>query len=288
MRHIYCILVFLLYFSNISHSQIAADSSDLSGRTERKIPGIEYEAGWLHEFLFGSHWRDVWTAPFDAEVLDLNKFAGGLTPLKRTGGKQTKTLRLKGADGSEYKFRSVDKDPKIVARHLEGQPTPGIVKDQVSALHPFSVLVISPLLDAVGVLNAAPRIAVVPDDARLGELGSEFANMLGEIEIVPDEKNVPGSDEVINSDKLFKELDGEYNEFVDSKEFLRARLVDILVGDWDRPRDQWSWARFPADSEKKFRPIPKDRDNAYIKSEGQFTDEFDSWRLSINPEMFSF
>lgn len=32
----------------------------------------------------------------------------------------------------------------------------------------------------------------------------------------------------------------------------------------------------------------KDRDNAYIKAEGQFTDEFDSFRLSINPEMFSF
>jgi len=32
----------------------------------------------------------------------------------------------------------------------------------------------------------------------------------------------------------------------------------------------------------------KDRDNAYIKSEGQFTDEFDSWRLAINSEMYTY
>ena len=48
------------------------------------------------------------------EVLDLNNFAGGLVPIKRGGGLQTKSLRFIGADGRIWKFRSLDKDPSKV------------------------------------------------------------------------------------------------------------------------------------------------------------------------------
>ena len=66
------------------------------------VPGAEYEAGWLHEVFFGSHWRDLWTTPLKVEILNLNKFAGGLTPLKKGGGYQTKSLRFIGADGQSW------------------------------------------------------------------------------------------------------------------------------------------------------------------------------------------
>ena len=69
------------------------------------VPGAEYEAGWLHEVFLGSHWRDLWTTPLKVEILNLNIFAGGLTPVKRGGGKQTKSLRFKGEDGHLWKFR---------------------------------------------------------------------------------------------------------------------------------------------------------------------------------------
>ena len=83
-------------------------------------PGEQYKAGWLHEFIFGEHWRDVWTEPLTVEILDLDKFAGGLTPLKKGGGMQTKSLRLVGKDGNVWKFRSISKDPtKILPKILQ-------------------------------------------------------------------------------------------------------------------------------------------------------------------------
>ncbi|MDL1892514.1 hypothetical protein FBQ87_06440, partial [Sphingobacteriales bacterium CHB3] len=78
------------------------------------IPGPEYKAGWLHEALFGKHYRDIWTSPAKVKVLDLETFAGGLTPIKQGGGFQTKSLRFQGKDGRQYAFRSTNKDPKAV------------------------------------------------------------------------------------------------------------------------------------------------------------------------------
>jgi hypothetical protein len=55
---------------------------------------------------------------------------------------------------------------------------------------------------------------------------------------------------------------------VDSREFLTARLIDVLVGDWDRHADQWRWADFGADSMPGWQPIPSDRDQAFARLDG--------------------
>jgi len=99
------VLLFLLVQSE-SYSQVFN-----SPRDTIVVPGKEYKAGWFHKFIFGKHWRDVWTTPIKVKILDLNNFAGGLTPTRKGGGLQTRTLHLLGKDGLDYKFRSIDKDP---------------------------------------------------------------------------------------------------------------------------------------------------------------------------------
>src|SRR2546427_489674 len=99
-----------LLFCAHAHSFQAPASKSGVPQTVRVIPGARYDAGWLHCFILGAHWRDLWTTSVEVEVLDLDRYAGGLTPLKRGGGRETQSLRFKGADGKEYKFRSIDKD----------------------------------------------------------------------------------------------------------------------------------------------------------------------------------
>ncbi|TMA12299.1 MAG: hypothetical protein E6J84_13130, partial [Deltaproteobacteria bacterium] len=82
-----------------------------SPRIETLAPGPRYEAGWLTRFFLGSQWRDLWTTPIEAPVLDLQSFDGGLRPERRGGGQQTTSLRLQSGNGHTWSFRSVDKDP---------------------------------------------------------------------------------------------------------------------------------------------------------------------------------
>ena len=100
------------------------------------VAGPEYAKGWLYRFYFGSDYRDLWTEPVRAPVLDLATFAGGLAPTTAGGGFQTKSLRFRGADGFEYGFRSVDKDMDVLPPEWEGSVVESIVQDQTSSAHP--------------------------------------------------------------------------------------------------------------------------------------------------------
>jgi len=237
-------------------------------------PGAEYEAGGFYTFIFGKHWRNVWTTPIKVEILNLEQFAGGLTPIKRGGGFQTKSLRLKGKDGHIWKFRSMEKDPsKILPENLRESIVADVFKDQISSANPMAALVVAPILDSVGVLQARPYLVYMPDDEKLGKFQKEFGGMLGMIEIHPDvdekEKiHFENAKNIKGTLKLFNRLLKKRNEKIDSKEYLKARLVDIFLGDWDRHTDQWKWALYNKNGKKLWEPIPRDRDQAFAKWDG--------------------
>ena len=245
-----------------------------TARTVTIAAGPDYDAGGLHKFFFGAHYRDLWTTPLKVEVLDLDRFAGGLTPLKRGGGFQTKSLRFLGKDGKQYAFRSINKDPsKVLPPELQETLASDIVQDQISSAHPFSALIVAPLAKAVGVLHAEPRLVLLSDDPKLGQFQADFRNVLGFIEERPTdgpdgEPGFAGSDKIVDTQELFQKLEEDHDNDVDSEAFLTARLLDVFVGDWDRHVDQWRWARFKKEGKELWYPIPRDRDQAFAKFDG--------------------
>jgi hypothetical protein len=251
----------------------STDSVRAAGRVT-VVPGARYKKGGFHRFFFGAHYRDLWTTPIEAERLDLATFDGGLQATKRGGGEQTKSLRFKTPDGRQYAFRSIDKDPELALPPiLRKTVVQGIVQDQISAAHPAGPLIVAPLLSAAGVLTDEPRIVVLPQrDPRLGKFEDEFGGMLGILELRPtegeDEGSFQGAKEVIDTDELFDRLENSPRNQVDTRAFLAARLIDLFVGDWDRHRNQWRWARFGDEETRRWIPIPRDRDQAFVRYDG--------------------
>lgn len=235
----------------------------------RRYPAHPWRAA-----VMGRGWRTLWELPVKAEVLDLDNFAGGLTLRRRGGGQQTASLRFRGADGVAYTFRSVDKD---ASRGLDPLLRESFVawaqQDQISAIFPMAALVVAPLLEAVGILHADPRLMVMPDDPRLGDFRDEFKGILGFIEERPNEgpdgePGFAGSTRVVGTDRLLERLEEGPDNRVDAEDFLRARLMDIYVGDWDRHPDQWRWAGFEEGDLLVFKAVPRDRDWAFTKLDG--------------------
>lgn len=260
--------------------QVTAETADTSRTssvpTLRMIPGPEYRAGGLHRLLAGAHWRDLWATEFDAEVLDLDTFAGGLTPTRKGGSLQTKNLRFIGNDGREYKFRSLNKDGKrALPRELQESIIADIYQDQISIGNPMAAVVAAPLMSALGILNAEPRIAVMPRSNRLGAFNEEFAGVLGTIEEHPkagkeNEPGFAGADKIVDGFEIFEILKNDHNQRIDEAEYLKARLFDLLVGDRDRHADQYRWAGYARDGKRFWRPIPRDRDFAFGRYDGVF------------------
>ena len=238
------------------------------------VPGGRYAAGAVHRLFLGAHHRGLWTAPLLVGTLDLDRFGGGLTLLKRGGRGQTRSLRFRGGDGRQYVFRSVDKDPTaLLSPELRASFVAEVLQDQMSVSHPLGALVAAPLLEAAGVLHASPDLAVMPDDPRLGEHRAEFAGMLGLVEERPaegpdDAPGFAGAADVVGTDDLLAKLRANPRHRLDARSYLRARLLDMYVGDWDRHADQWRWARFDEGGERVWRAVPRDRDQAFSRLDG--------------------
>ena len=237
-------------------------------------PGRRYEAGFVHRFFMGGLHRDLWDIPFQVAVLNLDAVGGSLEPDELSGGRQTLGLKFDGADGRRYQFRSIVKDAsRAIPRGLRTGPIDDALQDQMAAQFPLSAMVVAELVEAAGILIAKPRPVVMPDDSRLGEYRDLFAGRMGWIEERPDELDgdlpgFAGSSKVTGTTELYDELRKNPESFANGSALLKARLIDMFVGDWDRHFDNWRWASFEEGDRIRWDPIPRDRDWALTRLDG--------------------
>ncbi len=219
-------------------------------------------------FWMGSNYRKEWNTPVKAQVLNLATEKGGLTPIKKGGGKQTKSLRLEDASGREYTLRSIQKfiTDKTLPGDLQSEAAADLVSDGISASYPYASLSMQPLADAAGVPYGKVRLVYVPDDPKLGEFRADFANTLATFE-----ERIPASvNKAFNTDEVVEKLEDDNDNMVDQQALLRARILDMFVMDLDRHEGQWNWgATDNANGKgKTYFPIPKDRDQAFYINDG--------------------
>ncbi|MBL7953205.1 MAG: metallophosphoesterase [Flavobacteriales bacterium] len=239
------------------------------------IPNEDLAAGKLKRFFFGDLYRDVWTAPIRVPVLRMDTTFGGLKAKNTGGGMQTLSLRLKAENGHEYVVRTIKKFPGMaLSLEMRGTVVESLVADGIAGSHPYASVAIAPLADAVGLLHTSPRLVYVPDDPALGVYRPDFANTLCLLEERPDgdwsdEKSLGSSKELIGSPDLIAARRASYKAVLDDRALLRARLLDMVIGDWDRHDDQWRWASYAQpDGRTLYRPVPRDRDQAFFKQDG--------------------
>lgn len=237
--------------------------------------GIQFAASPSKQFWWGKHWRDEWLTPVSFPVLRMDTTAGGLTPLKAGGGHQTKTLRVLGKDGREYVLRTIDKSLDILIPALFKKSfIEDIVNDQISTAHPYGPLAVADLSGSAGLMHTNPVIVFVPDDSRLGEFRETFANKLCLFEERTSGDGwehtavTRNADDIVNTEKLEEKLLKDNDKKVDQEEFLKARLFDMLINDWDRHEDQWVWTGNDKGDRRTYQAFARDRDQSFSKTDG--------------------
>ena len=244
------------------------------------VAGAEYEAGGLKRKLLGSNWRSLWVTPVTVPVWDFSTYAGGLHILERGGGRQTLSLHFQEDSGwREHHFRSVNKYPLLQAMPpaLRGTLSGKIIQDQVTSMPPGGPLMVPPFLEAAGILHVKPKLFVMPDDPRLGIHRDTFALMLGTVELSPKEApdsapGFAGSRKILNAEKFLEEIETSRVHRLDERELLAARLIDFLINDVDRSKDNIRFARYGEEGKYTWRPIPRDRDRAFTDARGWLVD----------------
>lgn len=226
----------------------------------------KFQAGGLRKFLIGKNYRPEWGTNVKAPVLNIGKENGGMKIIRRGGGHQTKSLRLEDPTGKEWVLRGIEKTVTDAALppDLRGTFVKDVVQDGVSASYPFAALSVPDLAAAAGIHHAKPKLVYLPDDPRLGKYRADFANTLSILE-----EREPGRfKKTINTFDLVEKLEDDNDNRVDQQEFLKARLLDMFIMDFDRHEDQWRWGVDDEGKGNRYVPLPRDRDQAFFVNQG--------------------
>lgn len=234
--------------------------------------GPQYKLGKLGEFFLGKHYRSVWEVPVKAQVFHMSQMEGGLQIEKLGGGMQTTSLTLTDSLGRRFALRSLDKDPISVLPPFWRRTFVGdLVRDQVSATNPYAALVVAPLAEAAGVFHTWPRLVyVMPSDQEFKSYAEQFGNKL----FLMEEKFTTKASlsqafgdatDVLDTKDVLQRRYQASTHHIDQWAFAKARLLDLVISDWDRHEGQWDWAEYRQGKEVWYKPIPKDRDQALCR-----------------------
>jgi hypothetical protein len=238
----------------------------------------------IHNLIFGTHYRKIYGTLIDSKTASLDTLYGGLTPQRAGGGHQTKSLRLTDPDGKEYVMRAVKKSVgrflqnvafknQYIENEFSNTYAESFLYDFYTTSHPYAPLGVGNLADEIGVLHTNPRLYYIPKQKTLGSFNTDFGNELYLVEERPsdsqkDLKTFGKPDDIISTEDLLENLHKDEKYAVDEDEYIKARLFDMLIGDWDRHYDQWRWAEYKKKGQVLYKPIPRDRDQAFSKFDG--------------------
>ncbi|WP_073178865.1 metallophosphoesterase [Flagellimonas flava] len=242
----------------------------------------EITKGGFHKWLWGERYRKYYGTKVKAPTAVLDTLYGGLTVVRKGGGNQSNSLRLKHKDGRQFVMRDLRKSAErylqamafqeryIIGKFEDTYPE-RLLLDLYTGAHPYAPFTMGTLSDAIGLYHTNPKLFYVPKQNALGQFNSDFGGELVMIEEHVSDGHTDlesfGKTEKIESTyDLIKKLRKDEKYVLDSEAYVKARLFDMLIGDWDRHVDQWRWAEFENEDGKiVYRPIPRDRDQAYSR-----------------------
>ena len=214
----------------------------------------------FERLFFGSNYRAEWSTLVRMPVFDIRKT--NFRIVEMGGGQQTTSLELIDDENREWVLRSVDKNVKPSGKFTSTKIVKAIIQDHVSGAYPYAGLSVPDIADAAGVPTDKQYLYFVPDDSAFGQFRTTMANKVFILVKQPQEK------ESITTEQLLQRLQSDKQCHVEAKAYLKARLVDWLVADWDRHDEQWRWIEKRTDTGIAFYVVPRDRDQAFFRSDG--------------------
>ncbi len=233
-----------------------------------------YKPNGIKNLMQGAQYRNAWATPVKVPILFLDTLMDNVSIVEEGGGQQTHSLKLKTNDGTLLTLRSVTKDPSpLIPKLAETLGLENIVVDGISAQHPYGALVVAELSKKAGIFNTAPQLVFVPKQEKLQKYNDKFGNRLFLLEYETEGNanwmGVKNVTSLLDTEDLQEiKLKNPKTVRIDVNALVRARLFDLLIGDWDRHAKQWGWAIQDNGEYKTALPLPCDRDNAFFNLEG--------------------
>jgi|TARA_R110002020_G_scaffold191187_1_gene390912 hypothetical protein len=261
-----------------------------------------YKQDSIREALFfktvwGRKYKDAYATPITAKVAILDSLYGGLSVVRENNTKDYKSLLLKDTFGNLYNMRALTKqalryfeDGEVSTNQNPSVPVSEKQQDSdfetpdtygsefYTASHPYAAMAVPTLADSINIFNNKPNLVYVPKQRALKDYNSDYGDELYYISVAPSENNEGDrifqyARDIETTDDILLKLRKGGKVRIDEETYIKSRLFDMLIGDWDREPDHWRWALYYSKGKDSvYVPIARNRDDAFASLDGDILD----------------
>ncbi|HBY69022.1 MAG TPA: phosphoesterase, partial [Flavobacteriaceae bacterium] len=250
----------LLFQKEVFPSNKTYPASVLPNNYEATKEVAIYEQDSVSEALFfktvwGAKYKDAYTNKVTAKITSLDTLYGGLEVIRETGNEEYDALILEDKRGNRYRMRAMKQNALEFSQKIvfeEDTETEKIDKedskvapkntfgvDFYTATHPYAPLALPTLAKAANIFHNQTELFYIPKQKQLGVYNEKFGDALYLLTTQPAEstKGEPlfeYPDDIETADDILIKLRRGREVSIDEENFIRSRLFDMLVGDWDR------------------------------------------------------
>ncbi len=292
----------LLYEKQIFKAKDTFINSAIASNFPKTIETPIYKQDSISEALFfktvwGRKYKKAFATPVTAAVGNLDSLYGGLSVVRESNNKDYKNLLLMDKAGNLYNMRALKKQAlkfvDLKSRVKNDNPESGNVEDSqnsdfvapdeygsefYTASHPYAALAIPTLADSINIFQNRPNLFYIPKQEALKNYNVDFGDELYYISVAPSENNEGDrifryANDIETTDDILLKLRNAKNVKIDEQTYIKARLFDMLIGDWDREPDHWRWALYGTrGTDSLYVPIARDRNDAFASLDGDILD----------------
>lgn len=214
----------------------------------------------LYNWLWGVHYRVLYTIPVTVPALYPNQYQGGLDFVRQAPNfhgllmknDRDRYFLLRPLGGATSFIESDFFREMYHRKDFKGTYMNEFIGDAYTIINPYTFLVADHLGEASGQISTQSDIYFIPSGAMRDTVadGNPVQNKLVDLIDLPDIRraNVHTTADLLDSLRLTKAQ--EVNQAL----YLRERLLDMVIGDWNKIPENWYWLSEEGDRRGKENP----------------------------------
>lgn len=263
-------------FSDTSYThQVDTLPETFSNKVKKSIyKGELKKHGDFYKSMWGEHYLPLYYTPINVPTITIDSLYRGLHKIEqfpefyglllKNNENRYYLLKLLGGINSfsESKFFQSIYNPKDFENTYLGD----FIREAYTIQHPYTFMASDYLAKSSGLYSGNPRIYhMSPSSKDTITNGVEIGDKLVSIYELP---NISSQKVITNAEELIKIMNNDNRYAIDRKLYIRARLFDMLIGDWNKIPENWNWVSRADGDSTFYEPVVLDRSYAFSKVDG--------------------
>lgn len=231
----------------------------------------------IYNKVWGKHYRELYYKPVSVKLATLESLYGGLSIREQIpkmhgvvlSDKKDNLYFLKPLGGGsgflESSFFRKVYNPEDFKDTYLGD----FVTEAYTIAHPYTFIASGLMADKLGLISFKPQINYIAEATENDTIadGTNLKNKLVSIAEVPGDERYRHAG---TTEELLDKLKTSSTYKIDQRKYIRTRLFDMLIGDWNKIPESWYWIENGQDSSVVYEPVVVDRNYAFTKVDGIF------------------